>query len=363
MGCSKEAVGLRAQYSEVVTQELEAVSGTQLDWDVVTTVMKNAAFKVLGPTPTRHLKPWLQGKEVELRSLESRVHTLEVKLRDARHCNLSTVETLQVERRKASSELRAAKRRWEASWWDDLASKANTAADNGDDFAFWQVCKQLGYRESVRSRTGCKPTYANIEEEREAWKTFLSNIQAGPGSVDASVWEHIPRTEGMRDDLARPLGRDEFDAALRTMKLGNRGGIDDITVELIKFGSSCLRDAVFEVVADMWHNASTSQEGAEAAQWSSSSTSGVCIPMFKNKGSRADKANYRNLVMLSVSAKLVARVAANRLSSWVKLGSPKNKMGFVREGASMTYSNLSVAFSRRSLLQHPPQRLDSLVLI
>ena len=115
MGCSKEAVGLRTQYSEVVAQELEAVSGTQLDWDVVTTVMKNAAFKVLGPTPTRHLKPWLQGKEVELRSLESRVHTLEVKLRDARLCKLSTVETLQVERRKASSELRAAKRRWEAS--------------------------------------------------------------------------------------------------------------------------------------------------------------------------------------------------------------------------------------------------------
>ena len=128
--------------------------------------------------------------------------------------------------------------------------------------------------------------------------------------------------------FARPLGRDEFDAALRKMKLGKRGGIDDITVELIKFGSSCLRDAVFEVVADVWHNASTSQEGAEAAQWSSSSTSGDCIPMFKNKGSRADKANYRNLVMLSVSAELVARVVANRLNSWGETWLAEEQNGF-----------------------------------
>ena len=39
---------------------------------------------------------------------------------------------------------------------------------------------------------------------------------------------------------------------------------------------------------------------------------GICIPMFKNKGSREEKNNYRNLVMLSVSAKLVTRVAATR---------------------------------------------------
>ena len=328
MGCSTEATQLRTQYAETVTQELEAVSGTQLDWDLVATVMKKAAFRVVGPTPPRHLKPWLQGKENELHQLEANIHQLEVQLRAARRQGSSTVDHLQSKRRCASSELRTAKRRWEASWWDDLAAKANTAGDSGDDYAFWQICKQLGFRESTRSRTGCKRTCANLDQERAAWKTFLSGIQSGEGAVDESVWESVPAATHTHETLANPLSRAEFDEALRKMKFGKRGGIDDVTVELIRFGSSPLKDAVFQVVTDMWNSASTSTNGLEADKWSSSSKTGVCIPMFKNKGSREDKANYRNLVMLSVSAKLVARVVASRLSDWGETWLAEEQDGF-----------------------------------
>ena len=50
--------------------------------------------------------------------------------------------------------------------------------------------------------------------------------------------------------------------------------------------------------------------------------------MYKNKGSRDDKANYRNLVMLSVSAKLVARIAASRLSAWCETWLSEEQNGF-----------------------------------
>ena len=50
--------------------------------------------------------------------------------------------------------------------------------------------------------------------------------------------------------------------------------------------------------------------------------------MFKSKGDRTDKDNYRNLVMLSVSAKLVARIAASRLSQWLEEWMPEGQNGF-----------------------------------
>ena len=50
--------------------------------------------------------------------------------------------------------------------------------------------------------------------------------------------------------------------------------------------------------------------------------------MYKSKGSKDDKNNYRNLVMLSVSAKIVARVAASRLSKWMETWMPEEQNGF-----------------------------------
>ena len=78
----------------------------------------------------------------------------------------------------------------------------------------------------------------------------------------------------------------------------------------------------------MWLEAASASPGLEASGWCLSSKQGTCIPMFKNKGNRLDKNNYRNLVMLSVSAKLVARMAASRLSVWAEKWLPDQQNGF-----------------------------------
>ena len=328
LGCSQEAARLRKLYAEALSKELESVSGSNLNWDIVADIMKRVAFKVVGPTPARAKRPWLQGKEAELLQLESAVHKLEGDLREARRTRPGEVEGLLSSRREANNQLRAAKRRWEACWWDDLAAKANQAGDGGDETAFWQICRQLGFRESYRADTGCVRSCYHPEREREAWKTFLAGIQSGLGEVSESVWEVTPPAQKYVEHLAQPSSRHEFDCALSKMKFGKRGGEDDVTVELIRFGNTDLKDVVFQVVLDMWTEASSADEGREASSWCSSSRSGVCIPMFKNKGSRSDKSNYRNLVMLSVSAKLVARMAASRLGKWVEEWLPDEQNGF-----------------------------------
>ena len=77
-------------------------------------MMKDTALRLLGPCPRREFRPWLRGKERELRELENRVHRLEVQLHQARRSDSGSEHSLLSERRSASRELHKQKRRWEA---------------------------------------------------------------------------------------------------------------------------------------------------------------------------------------------------------------------------------------------------------
>ena len=78
----------------------------------------------------------------------------------------------------------------------------------------------------------------------------------------------------------------------------------------------------------MWEEAFRAHPGHETKTWCASTTTGVCIPVLKNKGDRTDRNNYRNLVMLSAAAKLIAKVIAMRLSSWAEGFLDEEQNGF-----------------------------------
>ena len=161
LGKSAEAKRLREDYARQVSEELSLVSGCKLDWDVLSDVMKKTALRVVGNAKSRVVnRLWLRGKERELEALERQVHVLEEQLRETRRQGSSGSDALLRERRLASQKLRNAKRRWEASWWDDLAAKANQAGVDRDDASFWRICKMLGFREGTRASLGVRRTVA-----------------------------------------------------------------------------------------------------------------------------------------------------------------------------------------------------------
>ena len=81
----------------------------------------------------------------------------------------------------------------------------------------------------------------------------------------------------------------------------------------------------------MWSDAAQAPPGHEADNWSSCTTTGICIPVFKNKGCRQDRKKYRNLVMLSVAAKLVARLVATRMAHWAEQYITEEQNGFLQK--------------------------------
>ena len=249
-------------------------------------------------------------------------------LREARKNKSNSVEKLLLDRRNASKLLHSKKKQWEAQWWDALADRAEKAGQRGNDFEFWQVCKLLGFREGSWHKLDSKRTVPDIAADREAWQLFLANIQSDKGKVNPEVWQHVSPVPTKASDFCSMPSWKEFQTALNSMHNGKRGGIDNVTVELIKFGGSSLKNEVFRIICLMWIEAAEAVPGQEANSWCASTTTGVCIPVFKNKGDRQDRANYRNLVMLSVAAKLIAKVVAFRLSSWAEGFLSEEQNGF-----------------------------------
>ena len=209
MGSSPEAKSLRQQYTDSVTDALTNLEGVHLDWDAAAAVMKSCALATLGPTPPRSPFPWLKGKEVDLKRLQDAVHTTENTLAHARKNHRPDVNALLDKRRQTSKTLLAHKRRWEAEWWDDwddLADTAQKAGDQRDELTFWSVCKTLGFRDTRTVFHRCSSrTVANPELDREAWKDFPNGIQTGKGEIDPSVWEHIPSSTTVADELAESI--------------------------------------------------------------------------------------------------------------------------------------------------------------
>lgn len=304
LGSSLEAKDLREKYSSHVAASLSSVEGSALNWDSLVAIMLDSALKILGPTPKRCLRPWFKGKETELANLESLAHNIELELREARRTKSPNVATLLTKRRQTSKTLQSKKKQWEALWWEELAAKAEKAGQTGNEFEFWQVCRLLGLRESGQHRSLAKRTVADPVADREAWKSFLQGIHADTGRVNPDVWQHV---SSVPTDVAlfnSPLSWKEFSSALSAMHNGKRGGIDLVSVEMIKYGGSLLQAEVFRIIGDMWEEASRAHPGHETKTWCASTTTGVCIPVFKSKGDRTDRNNYRNLFMLSVAAKL-----------------------------------------------------------
>lgn len=243
-------------------------------------VMKGCALSVLGPTPPSAMFPWLRGREQELRQLRAEVRNAEIQLIEARKSNNGEVPPLLEKRRLASKALLTSKRRWEAPSWGDLAEKAQTASAQRDEFTFWQICKQLCFREQQTLHRSAKRAVSDPVFDREAWKSFLSSVQAGIGKVDPEVWDHVPVAPAVASEFSLIPTCEKFLKALKSMRCGKRGGHDDVTVELIKFGGLDIQRAVFHIIVNMWQGALLSKPGEEAATWSPSTILGICISVF-----------------------------------------------------------------------------------
>ena len=163
--------------------------------------------------------------------------------------------------------------------------------------------------------------------EREAWKLHFQKLQEGRETVEESVWDNV-KSEPSAEWLADEPTSEEIHTCAKQMRNGKAAGSDGFMAEFYKYGGSQLQEQIQGLVKIMWHRATSAIPGQEAMGWPESWSQGIVIPLFKNKGNRNDKNQYRGITLLSVGSKLLARVVAQRVQKWSEAWLAENQSGF-----------------------------------
>ena len=194
----------------------------------------------------------------------------------------------------------------------------------------YKLLNELGGRGKNRSKDGGKLVVGNWDDEQKAWKTHFQQISEGRGSVNPNIWKNIKKRGAQAAWLSKEPSDMELDLCLQKMKSKKAAGKDGMVAEAVKYGGTKLKKQIFETVKKMWTKAATAEDGEEADCWPKEWKEGVTIPLWKNKGSRADKNTYRGITLLSIGSKLLARVISLRLQTWADPWLHELQCGFRR---------------------------------
>ena len=114
------------------------------------------------------------------------------------------------------------------------------------------------------------------------------------------------------------------------MKLGKAPGIDGVTVEALRWAPDEMHHQLCTIMQTMWMDATSTQLGQEAHDWPEAWKTAIIVPLWNQKQPRSDKNNWRGVTLLSVGAKVVARIVANRFQTHTGEFMDERQQGFRR---------------------------------
>eukprot|EP00959_Pyramimonas_sp_CCMP1952_P450914 9440787-Pyramimonas_sp.AAC.1 len=172
--------------------------------------------------------------------------------------------------------------------------------------------KDLGVWLSDSNTTGRE------EYTPEEGKDHFLNIGGDPNPVPEEVLDDLPEAfwqqgRAHAETLGRPPRDAEIDRAIRGLR-DSAPGDDEVTIGMIKAAGAPVVSEVCRLVRLFWdtpHEHWVEVLGQEPLR-------AVVILLFKNKGSRSDLDNYRGICLLSMLSRIVAKLAATRVSQWAE---------------------------------------------
>lgn len=340
-GQSEEAAQLREQWVAQVEEQLARFRTTvghttpNQNWEQICNICRDTAVQVCGVLEQAQGQPWLQGKEQEIRLLDqiiAQARQEDKRVRqNADRLPPAQLGPLKQRKRAYLNEVRNMKRnslqQWEEQWMNEKADAADQAATQGRMGSLFQIIRELSQAKEHRKRFGLRRS-DNPQQEAEDWKEHFRIIQEGVGNIPDEVWQDITPQGPPVQWLNSPPTHEEFTKAIRDMSCGKAPGADQFMTEYLKIGGPVLLAEVFAVVTTVWDKALRADPGQEAESWPVKWKEGIIFPLWKRKGERHNKNNWRGITLLSVGSKLVARICAARLQYWSRTWLNPLQFGF-----------------------------------
>ena len=151
----------------------------------------------------------------------------------------------------------------------------------------------------------------------ECWVEHYSELYGSASSISPSALNEIERLPTFYELDAIPT-KEELSEAIREISSGKAPGLDGIPAEIFKCGGSKLLDTLHQLLCKCWELGSVPRDMRDSS----------INNLYKNKGDRSDRNNYRGISLLCIAGKLFARVALHRLRKLADRVYPESQCGF-----------------------------------
>jgi hypothetical protein len=158
-------------------------------------------------------------------------------------------------------------------------------------------------------------------EYDESWKEEVKNDLSimGEEREEEEIEEEVGKSVRYKDgrSLNVRVKFEEVEFAVENMKNGKASGVDEVILEILKYGGEEMMTSVFMLCEAVWKKETVPQEWMK----------GVIFPILK-KGSDKDMRNYRGISLLSVVGKVFGVVLNNRVIQWAEGVLVEEQFGF-----------------------------------
>ena len=195
------------------------------------------------------------------------------------------------------------------AWWADKATEVQNHADNKRSKEFYAGLKSIFgpvqcTTAPIRNRDGMLLT--DKEDILKQWTLHFSTLLNRTSEVTDEALESIQQ-HPMITELDAPPNAAEADAAIKQLQTGKAPGPDGIPAEVFKAGGETLITHLTRMFQVFWANGQLPQDLRDAN----------IIHLYKNKGDRSSCDNHRGISLLSIAAKILARIMLNRITKHI----------------------------------------------
>ena len=156
-----------------------------------------------------------------------------------------------------------------------------------------------------------------IAEDKIAtrWKEYVEDLYEG--QLDDDILENDTDVE--QDDLGPYILREEFDTALKGLKLRKAPGVDSIQGEILQTLGDKAKTALYQLVNDMYTTGELPEDFEKT----------VLVPIPKSKHAQKCQ-DYRTISLTTHASKILTRIIYHRLEKRIEENLSEDQFGFRR---------------------------------
>ena len=286
-------------------------------WKNFKEIVDDVSLEVLGKRPKKkrqnHLSQETKALLVERSSVKRRDPTSDANRSEYSKLNKQVKNSCKVD---------------DNNWALRVASDLEDSASRGQQREIWQKIKLLSNKRkkkstAVRDKSGKLISDTNAQRERWA-EHFSELLNPDSTNIDPTELDSVEDSPSFPylDDTDGPPSRDEILAALGRLKNFKSPGVDGISNEQLKYGSSGMVDYLVSLFCKVW------DEEAIPEDWSK----GIIITVGK-KGDTSHCSNNRGITLRSTASKVYQIIILHRLQEGLESLLRENQCGF-RKGRS-----------------------------